>query len=317
MTAIEPSTLSKLRPLEKDLAACVEKGDLPEAKRITGRIVKLLEPYGDHHRLLYAKLRCFETAVEANSIAWASSGLIGIRVKAAEGTRLYLEATALLAVCSLRDKKIEEAKFLVRYVIDHLNRIKSDKRRRQFQKRIIERIEEECILTELIGEGNDELEPEKIHDEAVLLIQQKSDDEIYALLGSIIPEQGILRLNEVRNDAILRLSMPDRKALPAPKEASKPPNLGKRAFAALRRIAWRTFCDPNSEIYDLWAKKNPRVMTVSYFATAISAALKGYQIGYLMVAASIAAIAMKFTAAEFCEWTKPNTIMIPRDTVGD
>ena len=314
--AIAPDILDTLRPLEESLARCVEKGDLPEAKRLTSKIVKLLDGYGDHHRLLYAKLRCFETAVEANAISWATSGLTGIRAKASEGTRLYLEATGLLAICCLRDKKIEDAKVLIRYVIDHGNHIKSDGRRQEFQKRIVERIEEECILSELIGTGSDDLEPEKVHEQAVLLIQQKSDDEIYALIGSSVPQKGVLLLKEVRNDAILGLPPPDRKLLPAPEEAVKPPNLGKRAFAALRRIAWRTLCDPNSELHDLWAKKNPRVMTVGYFATAISASLKSWQIGSLMLAAGIAAIAMKFTAAEFCSWTRPNTIMIPRGTKG-
>lgn len=314
--ALPREILEALRPLEDNLASFVEKGDLPRAKQVTSKIVLLLDGYGDHHRLLYAKLRCFETAVEANSISWASSGLIGVRAKASEGTRLFLEATGLLAVCALREKNIEEAKRLVRYVINHVNHIKSDSQRQDFQKRVIARIEEECILSELIGTGSDDLDPVKVHEQAVLLIQHKSDDEIYALIGSAVPNRTLGVLKEVRDDAILQVAPSDRKLLPAPEEAMKPPNLGKRAFAALRRIAWRTLCDPNSEIYDLWATKNPRVMTVGYFASAVSAALKSWQIGSFMLAAGIAAIAMKFTAAEFCKWTKPTTIMIPKSEKG-
>jgi len=47
-----------------------------------------------------------------------------------EGTRTHLEATTLLALCYIRSNRIEQAKVLIDDVLDHVNNIKSDRRRR-------------------------------------------------------------------------------------------------------------------------------------------------------------------------------------------
>lgn len=55
------------------------------------------------------------------------------------------------ALCQLRLKKLDDAKKMIKEVIDKINNIQSDRTRHRFQKILMERIEEECILAELIG----------------------------------------------------------------------------------------------------------------------------------------------------------------------
>jgi hypothetical protein len=62
----------------------------------------------------------------------------------------------------------------------------------------------------------------------------------------------------------------------------------------------------------LWSKKAPEVYTGGYFATAVLTAFQNWHIGLPLVAAGVAAIAMKYAAVEFCDWTRPESIMETR-----
>jgi len=179
-------TLGKLRPLEKKLRHAVSIGAVEEAIETAFEIQSLIKNRR-HHRLLQAKLWAFEAAVDANRLDYAKSGFSGIRQLSNKNTRIHLEATGLLAICLLRRKKFDDAKELVREVISKINNITSDHRRRQFQRRFVERIEQECVLTELIGTGNTNIDPDEMHEQAVLLLQRNSDDEILRLIGNAVP----------------------------------------------------------------------------------------------------------------------------------
>lgn len=191
--------------------------------------------------------------------------------------------------------------------------ITSDRTRHQFQKRFIERVEEECILAELIGAGEGALDPKEIHSKAVLLVQRNSDDEILKLIGHSVPVAGLLLLTEVRTYSLAQLPPPDRRMLPSPEAAQQPKNVGRTTFAVLRRIAWKTFCKSDSSIYKLWSKRIPKVFNDGYFAAAVIAALGDLRIGIPLLASGLAALAMKYTAEEFCELAKPKALMIGRD----
>lgn len=301
-----------LKKLEADLQVAVKAGATERAAEIAGQIQTLFGTDRTHHRLLRAKLWAFEACLDANRLAYAESGFVGIRKLAGSTTRLYLEASALLAVCLLRQKNTSKAKTLIREVITKINNIKSDRTRNQFQKRLINRIEEECILTELIGRDEGHLVEDEIHKKAIQLIQQNSDDEIIKLIGNSVPVSGILLLREVREYSILRLPPPDQKLLPAPEESEKPKNIGKKALAVLRRIGWKTMCNTDSEIYKLWSQRIPKVFNQGYFAAAITASLNSWSIGMPLLASGVVAIVMKYSAEEFCEISKPKGLMIPR-----
>jgi len=278
-----------------------------------GKIQALFEHDRTHHRLLRAKLWAFEACIDANRLSYAERGLIGIRKLAGPSTRLSLEAGALLAVALLRQKKSTEAKKVIRDVIGNINNIVSDRTRHQFQKRLVERVEEECILAELIGTAGTPLDAEEIQAKAILLLQRSSDDEIYRLIGNSVPVASISLLNDVRTYSILQLPAPDRKLLPPPEKAQEPKNVGRVAFAVLRRITWKTFCRPDSPIYKLWSKRIPEVFNQGYFAAAVLSTFGDLRIGIPLLASGLVALAMKHSAEEFCELAKPKGLMISND----
>ncbi len=313
MTKLHEYQLAALRPLEARLRQAVAQAEPETAIEIAGKIQALFPDDRKHHRLLRAKLWAFEACVDANRLSYAETGLIGVRKLAAPSTRLYLEASALLAVALLRQKKLTDSKKIIREVIGNINNITSDRTRHQFQKRFISRIEEECILAELIDTGDGPLDASEIEEKAILLIQRNSDDEILKLIGNSVPSQGLRLLSDVRTYSIQQLPPPDRKMLPPPEKAEQPKNIGRTTFALLRRIAWKTFCKPSSPIYKLWSKRVPKVFNEGYFSAAVVTALGDFRIGIPLIASGLAALVMKYSAEEFCELAKPRGLMISRD----
>lgn len=313
MTKLHEYQLAALRPLEAQLREAVAQAESEKAVEIAGKIQALFPDDRKHHRLLRAKLWAFEACVDANRLSYAETGLIGVRKLASPSTRLYLEASALLAVALLRQKKIADSKKIIREVIRNINNIASDRTRHQFQKRFISRVEEECILAELIDTGDGKLDASEIEAKAILLIQHNSNDEILKLIGNSVPSQGLRLLSDVRTYSIQQLPPPDRKMLPPPEKAEQPKNIGRTTFALLRRIAWKTFCKPSSPIYKLWSKRVPKVFNEGYFSAAVVTALGDFRIGIPLIASGLAALVMKYSAEEFCELAKPKGLMISRD----
>jgi len=305
--------LKKLKPLETELRHAVRSGDTDRAIEVATQIQELFPgEWRRHHRLLRAKLWAFESCLDANRLSYAQRGFIGIRKLSGSSTRLYLEASSLLAVCHLRSKNTQEAKSLIKEVIEKINNISSDRTRNQFQKRLIERIEEECILTELIGADNSAMDVEEIQAKAVLLIQRNSDDEIFKLIGNSVPSASINLLRDVRTYSIKQLPVPDRKLLPSPEKAEEPRKIGKTTFAIIKRIAWKTFCNPDSSIYKLWKERVPKIFNEGYFSAAVVTTMGDFRIGIPILASGISALIMRYTAEEFCELSKPKGLMIDR-----
>ncbi len=308
---IRPDDLKKLRPLGKFLKQSVRRGDNASAGKAMTAIQVLLKSYGHHHRLLECKLWYYEGLLDASQSLTAESGFSGIRQLAAKNSRLHAEASFFLAICFLRQKRLDEAKVLFRRVISEVNKLQSPDTRRLLQKRILQRIEEESVLAGLIGLDDGVMNPDMIQKEAVILLQ-KPQDEIMELMGRYVPPSAYALLQNVRNDVFLQLPVPDQKLLPAPGQANQALHVGKRAFAVLHRIGWSTFCDPQSALFKLWSKKTTEVYTAPYFATAIIGTFTNWKIGLPMLAAGVVAIAMKYGAQEFCALTRPDSIMETR-----
>lgn len=305
--------LNKLRPLESELKLAVRSGDTDKAINITKKIQVLFpNELRTHHRLLRAKLWAFESCLDANKISFAQRGFIGIRKLSASNTRLFLEASSLLAVCHLRSKDTSSAKTLIKEVIEKINNINSERTRHQFQKRLIERVEEECILTELIGTDDAVMNVDEVEAKAIMLIQRNSDNEIFKLIGNTVPTSSINLLRDVRTYSLNQLPAPDRKLLPSPEKAEEPRKIGKTTFAIIKRIAWKTICNPDSTIYKLWKKRIPKVFNEGYFSAAVVTTMGDFKIGIPLLASGISALVMKYTAEEFCEISKPKGLMIDR-----
>jgi hypothetical protein len=220
----------RLRKLEARLRSCLKTGEVELAIEITANIQGLFLDDRSNHRLLRAKLWCFETCLLANRHSYAESGLIGVSGLANENTKIKLESQVLLAIFYIRQKRITEAKPLIHEVLNNVNDIKSDRSRRLFQRNLMDRLEEECVLSELIGVEEAPLEETKVHDQAVYLVQHSSDDDIITIIAASLPEKARLALTDVRGFALLQMRASDVKLLGTPADAIEPKALGKRAL---------------------------------------------------------------------------------------
>lgn len=301
--------LSKLEPA---LRICVESADLEKAKEITEKIQAILRPTGHETRLLQAKNWLYETALEAGNLTYAKMGFEGTIQKSSPRTRLHLEAVSLLAICYLRERNIKKARELIVKAVKNINHIKSDARRKQFHRRLITRLEEESILVAVVDEEKPKLVVEKVNVETIKLVTSKSQDQILLEMGKAVPKQAIEILTDVRDAYQLRLPAPDRKFLPPPLTEETKQELGRRASSVLKRIAWRSICSPDSEIYKAWNQGLSVVYDKKYIAGAIVAAFNSWNITITMLAASAAALAIKFGAEVFCETFAPRSMMIDR-----
>ncbi len=302
----------KLAYLEPQLKTCVRSANLSKAKEITAQLQIILRPTGHETRLLQAKNWLYETAMEANNLSYAKRGFEGTIQKSNTSTRLHLEALALLAICYLREENLDKARKLIVKVVQNINNIKSDKKREQFHKRLIERLEEESILIGLSDEASTPLDLEEVNQQTVKLIMTKSENQIYLEMGRAVPQRSIDLLSDVRNTYTLKLPAPDQKMLPPPITEQNKEELGKRASSALRRVAWRAICSPESDIYKAWSQGLSIVYDKKYITGAIVASFNSGHIPLIMVAASAAALAIKFGAEVFCETFAPNSIMIDK-----
>lgn len=303
----------KLAVLEPQLKSCVRSADLGKAKKITAKIQNLLRPTGHETRVLQAKNWLYETAMEANSLTFAKMDFEGTIQKSNPRTRLNLEAASLLAICYLREGNFDKARELIVRSVENINNIASDERREQFHKRLIERLEEESILVGLVDEFSAPLKLKDVDDQAVKLVMTKSENQIYLEMGRAVPQKSVDLLADVRETYTLRLPAPDRKMLPPPISDDNKEELGKRASSALKRVAWRAICSPESDVYKAWSQGLSVVYDKKYIAGAIVASFNSVNISAVMIAASAAALAIKFGAEVFCETFAPSSLMIDRN----
>lgn len=193
-----------------------------------------------------------------------------------------------------------------------INNIKSVERRKQFHSRLLERLEEESILVGLVNQGGKPLDIDQVDYEAVKLVMSKTEDKILIEMGKAVPKQSIEMLNHVRETYQLRIAYTDKKLLPPPLTEDTKVELGKRANTALKRVAWRALCSPESEIFKAWSNGLSVVYDKKYIAGAIVASFNSFSISATMIAASAAALAIKFGAEVFCETFAPKSMMIER-----
>lgn len=304
--------LIQLRELEPKLKHAAKYGNFNEAENVIKKIQTLFISDRNHHRVLQAKNWFFQAALEDNRIDYAKRGYESIRIRAKQNTRTYLEATILLGICYLRKKEILLAKEYIREAIQKINNIKSNDRRNQLQKRIISRIEFECILGQLQEKSTKQITAEEIHKQAVEILKNKSDQEIFGLIGTSLPQESLQLTNEIKDYSVKLLPVGDQKLL-APPPSLSVVEFGKKVVETVKRAGWRTVCDTNSEIYKLWNNQIPEVFNKGYFASAIYTTCVKFNIGFPVLAVGVTAILMKYSASEFCEQFKPIDLMISRN----
>lgn len=309
---LTPEQLQSLHRLEPLLQAAAKRGDYETAKLHALDIQNLLPATGHETRLMQAKVWLFEAAMEAGHLSIAAPGFVGIREKTSKGTRLYIEATAALAICYIRQKKLAHAEPLVAEVLRSHN-IRSESRRRQFIRRVVSRFEEEGLLAALVEQCPDPLDPGEIQDLAAVLVSTKNEDEILYELGAALPPESVAFLLKVDAMAKRGLTRKEVLYLPGEMQIMEKAELGRTTFRSLKRVLWNSLCNRESDIYKAWFSAGlSYVLERRYLGLAVSAALLNLNIGIKALAVSAVALVMKFGIEVYCDRYKPDFIMDAR-----
>jgi hypothetical protein len=302
---------NRLSILEPALRNAVALGDYDSAKRLVLDIQNLLRPTGHETRLMQAKNWLFQAAMESGRLEIAIQGFTGIRRKVAPTTRIYLEATALLAICHLRKQEITKAEPFIAEALQRNSNIKSERRLRQFRRRLIKRFEEETVLAALSGQDEVSLDAATIQADAGTVIQTKSEDEIYADVGTVIPRQAIELLLRVHEFSRKQLPPSDMKLLAPPQKVVEKGELGRTVMSAVKRAIWKALCDPENEVYKIWFEQGMKgLLNQKVLTTAIISACAGLRVGVYTLVVSAVALVLKTGLDAFCEVSRPEGIMI-------
>jgi len=308
LTKDQREALALLEPRLRDAA---RRGEYAAARRYAAQIQGLLRPTGHETRLQKAKAWLFEAALEAGELRTAIAGFEGIRMKVKKTTRVYLEATVLLAITYLRAREREAAEPLIREALTLERNITSERKRTQFRVRIVKRLEAEYLLALLADASLPTLLPEEIQREAGRLLMSLNEDEILAYLGDHMPGNEVEEALQLYASSRKLLPPRQQRLLPSPSAKKNGRATGTTVWAAARRVIWRALCDPENDIYKMWFDKGLRpAADYKIIAAAVAAALAGAQIGYFALAAAGTAFVVKFGVEVFCENTKDPGIMI-------
>ncbi len=310
LTEIQKRRLSILKPQFE--RAIIEK-NLENAKIIFRDINETL--LLNNHTTLLAKYRnwLYELALDSEEYYFAERGLIGLRKSLNRNTRLYLESTALLSICYLRLLKIDKAKPLIREVLNNSEIIKTERTRRNFNRNIIQRFDEEVTLFSLKESSIYKFEIDEIEKEVGFLVATKTEEELYNILGNNIPHSTKSLLFEVDNFSKNQLPYTERKLLQASEELIKNEEAGKTVFKSFKRTIYNSICNQKSEVYKMWNEKIVgSVFDTKYLIGAITLALANSNIGIKALIITASALVIRFGLDVYCEAFKPKGLMETR-----
>ena len=300
----------KLLILEPMLREAADARDFERAKAITARIQSVLRPTGHETRLMESKNRLFEVAMETGNLNTAINGFIGVRSKVSSGTRLYLEATALLAICYLRQKDLEKARPHMVEALKCEKNISSVTKRSEFRVSLAKRFDEEALLATLATDSSECLDVDQIQEDAGKLIYSSKEEEIFEMLGGYVPDGALDFVKEVHKESQGLLTYQEKKLLPSPDYFKEKESLGKAILSAFQTVIWSSLCDKDSEVYKMWFTNGMQaVLDKKYITTAVVSALAGLSIGVYAIAVYLSALLLKIGIETFCKVYKPGGIM--------
>ena len=306
--------LTRVHELEKRFSYHLSNGSLRESKIILDELKGILYPYHHNARVLENYLKLYEVALESWQIDLAKRGFQFVRDNCNKNTRLYLEATTLLAICHLREQNIFSAEPLIAEVLKNENIIKSEKKKIEFRREIIERFDEEGVLAAL-AKSFPELKSEaEVHSAALEILKQgKSEGDIQEMLGESVPQDVKDFLLKVDQMSKNMLTYEHRLMLPSPKEVIKNKSTGDIIFRGLRRKLYKYICSEDSELYQAWLKNGLNaILDKGYVAGVVIAALTDVKIGASGVAIGVTALLMNQGINNFFENHKPSSLMVLR-----
>lgn len=303
----------QLKLLEPSLRLASARRDFEECKRLTAQIQNLLRPTGHETRLMQSKNWLYETAMEVGKVEYAIRGFVGVRQRASRSTRLYLEATALLAICYLRKSDLDKARPYMVEALKCEKNIKSDHKRSEFKVSLAKRFDEEALLSSISSSVTQELDVDRIQEDAAKLIQTKHEDEILEMLGANVPEGALDFIERVNAESKNLLTYEEKLRLPSPATFQQKKKLGKGILSAFQTVIWQSLCDKNSEVYKMWFTNGLQaVLDKKYLTTAIVGSLAGLKIGIYAVAVYLTSLLIKIGIETFCNVYQPNNLMALR-----
>lgn len=300
----------RLKVLEPKLKVAISNRDFSTAKALVVDLQNLLKPTGHFTRLIQSKNRLYELALEIDELSTAIRGLKSNRAVVNSNTRLYLEATSLLAICYLRQEEIELAKPLIKEVLTNDTVIKSARTRKQFRLEIIDRFNQETALYSLKNKDKEEFTKEELQEQVGKILMSQNESEIYTTLGKSVPQHTKYLLFEVHQYSLKQLPSAERLALPSPEEKIKDKEVGLTVFQSAKRVIYNSLCDKESEIYKVWYTNGMEIiLSKGYISSAVLSCFNNIGIGMKLLSASIVALILKFGLEIYCIKNKPSDLM--------
>lgn len=304
----------RLKVLEPKLKLAIENRDFDIAISLTSDLQDLLKPTGNYNRLIQSKNRLYELAIDCNKLETAITGLLSNRKMVSKKTRLYLEATALLAIAYLCQNDFENAKPYIQEVLKNDSIIKTERTRKAFNSEIIQRFDEEIVLNSLKNNFTETFSIEEIEKDVIRTIQTQNEQEIFENIGKLIPEKSKFLLFQVHEFSLKQLPSAERIALPSPDQKIKNEEMGKTVFQSIKRVIYNSLCDPKSDIYKAWFNNGMQVvLSKGYITGAVSSCFLNIGIGIKSVIIWVVALVIKFGLEVYCEKYKPQDLMKLRD----
>ncbi len=303
----------QLSKLEPELRRASARRDFHACEQITASIQRLLRPTGHETRLMQSKNWLFETAMEVGKLDYAIRGFIGVRQKVSKTTRLYLEATALLAICYLRKRDLDGARPYMIAALRCEKNIRSENKRSEFKVNLAKRFDEEALLVSLSSNEEFSLDIDEIQNDAANLIRTKHEDEILEMLGSNVPDTAMDFIQKVNSESQNLLTYEEKLKLPSPTSFYQKKKLGKGVLSAFQTVIWQSLCDKNSDVYKMWFTNGLQaVLDKKYLTGAIVSTLVGLKIGVYAIAVYLTSLLVKIGIETFCHVYESRNLMAMR-----
>jgi hypothetical protein len=312
MAAIKLEGVQKERAtrLEIQLLSASNRLDVNAAKTIVKDLEDIYTRFRQHNLLGIAKNKLYEIALDAGDFKFAEEGLLMARLEFTKNTRMWLEATSLLAICYLRINNFQTAQRLISEVLTNKQAIKSEAKRRKFRQAAIERFKEEAVLFAIKGNSV----KDQIDQSQLIKLAQKEAlrpvSEIFISLGNSVPPQAKSILQQVDSYSKNQLPSAEKLLLPPPKDEIKHEKIGKTVFSSIKRVAYRALCDPESPTYKLlFTKTYDAIFHPVALGAAIASAFSGFGIISKAFLVPVIALIIKFGLEVYCDNYKPHDLM--------
>ena len=265
----------------------------------------ILRSLGKTNRLAELKNKFFELTMEAGDYEMAIAGFEASREIVNNETRLYLEATALLAIAHLRNSDISKAKPYIQKVLKNDRYIKTESTRLLFNKEIIARFDEEVALASLKTPTAKMIDKGEVEQE-VLRASALTDEQLYAMIGKMVPQITKQVLLEVETFAKNLLPYQERKLLAPPEDIVRDEIAGETVFRSFKRVLYDAVCDKENEVYKMLFTNGLNIAANrTLLVGAITTALAGFGIGITPVIVFAATIIVRLGLDVYCRRHKP------------